>query len=73
MDNKKVVAVYSFGLCGLEIMDIINSIDDYVIYRFCGGSETETKLHKAKIYYNTKEPYFNYNGKRIRLSECLRV
>ena len=30
----KVIAVYSMGLCGLEILDITYGIDDFVLYRF---------------------------------------
>ena len=71
--DAKPVAVYSFGLCGIEILDIEYGINDAVIYRFCSGSEEVEKPHRARIYYsNNDRNYFLYNGRRIHLDECMR-
>lgn len=69
----EVVAVYSMGLCGLEILDIVYGIDDFVLYRFsvCDGNEGKTR--KAKIHYETERPYFLFRGRRIHFDDCLRV
>lgn len=66
MENK-VVAVYSEGLTGLEILDIEYGVIDRVIYRTYDG-----KIHERIIYYNER-PYFVNNGIRIHFDECVRV
>lgn len=70
MNDKKVIAVYSFGLCGIQILDIEYGINDKVIYL-----DTMGKTHKAVVKENTKgDSYFRYcGGFRIYLKECLRV
>ena len=71
--DRKAVAVFpmtNFG--GIEILDIIYGIDDYVVYRFNFGEPKEA--HKAKIRYGTNYDSFRtYAGYTIRLDECLRV
>ena len=64
---EKVVAVYSNGLSGIEILDIEYGIIDRVVYRTHDG-----KIHKHIIYYNER-PYFINNGIRIHFDECMRV
>lgn len=70
MADEKVIGVYHIvGGRGLEILDILHDIDDYVVYRDMVG-----KKHKAKIYMTRKDrAYFRYGSRPIYLDECLRV
>lgn len=68
--GSRCVAYYS-GWGGIEITEIENGFDDYVLFRapaWCSG----TKPHRAKVYYDAQIPYFKYNGHRISLNECIR-
>lgn len=67
-DNIKVKAVYSFGLEGIEILDIIYDTDNSIVWRYT----TDKKLHCTKIYYENRA-YFKANNKRIYLDDCLRL
>lgn len=71
--EKKPVAVFGMTNCGgIEIMDILYGIDDYVVYRWNFGTPTE--VHKAKINYGSKHDSFRTSaGYSIRLDECMRV
>ena len=54
---------------GIIIDDIINDIDDYVVYHY-----TNSKKHKAKIYYtNSGRTYFRAGSVRHYLDEFMRV
>lgn len=65
----EVVAYYS-GYSGIEIY----YLNDYEIYFTSGAWTGEKRLHKSKIYFTLSgEPYFKYEGRRIRLSECIRT
>jgi len=72
--DKKPVGVYP--MCnhgGVEILDIIYGIEDYVVARYNFG-EPEEKLHKVKIRSTPSGlPYINLDGNYIRLGECLKV
>lgn len=72
-ENKRPVGVYcmsNFG--GIEIMDILYGIDDYVVYRWNFGTPTE--LHSAKIRHGVNHSSFRTSaGYSIRLDECMRV
>ena len=68
-----VIATYC--MCnwgGIEILDILYGIEDYVVYRFNFGEPKE--VHKAKIKYGARHDSFKtYAGYSIRLDECMRV
>lgn len=66
-NKMDVVAVYSMGLIGIEILSIEYGIDDYIIYRYMD------EIHKVKIYYNTEKPYFRFYNRRVCLDECMRI
>lgn len=72
-ENKQPIATYcmsNFG--GIEIMDILYGIDDYVVYRWNFGTPSE--LHTAKIRYGVNHSSFRTSaGYSIRLDECMRV
>ena len=72
-ENKRPIGVYcmsNFG--GIEIMDILCGIDDYVVYRWNFGTPTE--VHKAKINYGVNHSSFRTSaGYSIRLDDCMRV
>ncbi len=59
--------IYSFGLCGIEILDYIYGIDDYILYRYNG------KLSVVKTYYSSSHDdfYFKFGNMRIYLNEVL--
>jgi hypothetical protein len=73
VNGEKVLAVYSFGLCGLAITGIEYGIEDKVTYYFDDLTDSPKKHRKAKIHYETERPYFKYNGCRIHLDDCMRV
>ena len=63
------IAVYSFGLAGLEIKAIEYGFDDYAIY-----IGTDNKVHRSKIYTAPSgQNYFRYGNNTICLDECMRV
>ena len=63
------VAVYSFGLAGLEIKAIEYGIEDYVVF-----VAMEKTVHRTKICTPPSgTSYFRYGNLRIRLDECMRV
>ena len=68
--NKPAIGVKctsNFG--GIAIKEIINGIEDYVIFEGELGD-----VHKRKIQYNMSgEPYFVYGGHREKLSDYMRV
>ena len=68
MDDIKVKAVYSFGLEGIEILDIVYDTDDSIVWRYT----TDKKPHCTKIYYGERS-YFKADNKHIYLDECIRV
>lgn len=72
--DKKPIAVYPMSNWGgIEILDIVYDIEDYVIWRYnCG--EPEEILHRAKIQTSTTGRFFiRLNESRIMLDECMRV
>lgn len=72
-ENEKPVAVYTMNNWGgIEILDILYGIEDYVVYRFNFGEPQE--LHKAKIRYGVNHSSFRTPaGYSVRLDECMRV
>lgn len=69
------IGVYSYGyFYGLEIK-YIDDIEDkiYFVESFNSSEPTVKDVHKCKIYFDTKNPYFKINNRRVRLNECLRV
>lgn len=72
-ENKRPIGVYCLSNWGgIEILDILYGIDDYVVYRFNFGEPQE--LHRAKINYGVNHSSFRTSaGYSIRLDECMRV
>jgi len=69
--NSPAVAYYS-GWGGIEIKSIEYGIDDCVVYVGNAWYHPRT-AHKTRIYYTLSgSAYFNYNGHRIPLDECIR-
>lgn len=67
--DKKPVAVYPMSNWGgIEILDILYGIEDYVVARYYGKT-----YHKVKINYNINHPSFRIGRFTIRLDECLRM
>ena len=72
--DKKAVAVCCDGLVGIECLDIIYGIDDYMVVR---GYNND--LHKVKVYerINTENPegyhYIKLYGRRYNTSDFMRV
>ena len=74
--DKKPIAVYPMSNWGgVEILDIIYGIDDYVVARFnFGDGDVDNRMHRYKIKYNKSGiPFFSMGGNRVRLDECMRV
>lgn len=60
----------SYGICNsasLNIYEVVNDIDDYVMAGF-----NNDKPRKYKVYYTGKGSYFNYKGSRYYLNEFMR-
>lgn len=54
--------------CCLEVLDIVNGIEDYVIFRFNG------KIYRRMIYTNLpKGPYFRWANTRIYMHDIVRA
>ena len=72
-ENKRPVAVYPMSNWGgIEILDILYGIEDYVVYRFNFGEPQE--LHRSKIRYGVNHSSFRTPaGYSVRLDECERV
>ena len=72
-EGKQPIAVYpTCNWGGIEILDILYGIEDYVVYRFNYGKPKE--LHKAKIRYGANHSSFKTSaGYSVRLDECMRV
>ena len=69
--DKKPVAVYGMSNWGgLEILDIVYGIEDYIISRFNFGEPDKT-IHKTKINYSGDCPTFRVGGYTIPLNECM--
>lgn len=71
--DKRPVAVYPMtNHGGIEILDILNGIEDYVVWRFNFGEPKE--LHRSKVRYGVNHSSFKTTaGYSIRLDECMRV
>lgn len=71
-EDKRPVAVYPMSNWGgVEILDILYGIDDYVVARYNYGEPQE--LHKVKINYGAKYVTFRLGRQTIRLDDCMRV
>jgi len=72
--NKKPIAVFTMSNWGgIEVLDIIHGIDDYVIARYNFGKPEKT-IHNVKVRYTTAgTPYFRIGDDYIRLDECMKV
>ena len=66
--NKKTIAYYS-GYSGIEIKEIWHGINDAVVF-VSEAWAGKGFVHRAKIHYG-KRPYFNFEGNRIYLDECI--
>ena len=68
--NNEAFAYYSWN-GGVEIHHIEHGIDDY-IYCVSGAWYGEKRYHKLKRYYDDNA-YFNLDGYKITLNECIRI
>ena len=67
--DAKPIATYCLSNWGgIEILDILYGIDDYVVSRYYGK-----ELHCNKINYGVKHSSFRIGRLTIRLDECMRV
>ena len=69
--NKQTIGHWSFGLAILEVKEIINGVDDYIVAVYNAWSD-EATLHKLKVYNTDKGSYVNFNKKRLYMSDCIR-
>lgn len=61
------IAIYSSGLWGIEIIDIIDGFDSYYVL-----IRENEKLSVHKTYDTLKGNYFMLNKMRIYLNDCIR-
>lgn len=68
--NMGAIAYYS-GWNGIEIKNIEHGFDDFVLY-VQNAWYGKKSAHRAKINYTASgNAYFNANGRRIPLNECI--
>lgn len=68
-EDKEPVAVYPMSNSGgIEILDILYGIEDYVVCRYYGMS-----YHRVKINYSGERSYFRIGRFRVFLDECMKV
>lgn len=68
-ENKRPIGFYCLSnLGGIEILDILYGIEDYVVVRYYGNS-----YHRVKINYGVNHTSFRIGRRTIRLDECMRV
>ena len=71
-DKKPIGSYCMSNWGGIEIMDIKQGIEDYVIWRFNFGEPQE--VHKSKLHYGVRHTSFRTTaGYSIRLDDCMRV
>ena len=71
--TKKVIGVYAMGLYGIEVLDIIHGINDFVIYRWNTGTENPADVHRAKINYGVNKTTFRAGRYTVDFSDVMRV
>lgn len=70
--NKRPIAVFcdsNWG--GVEILDILHGIDDYVVARYNYGEPQE--LHRVKINYGVNVQSFRIGRRTFNLDDFMRV
>ena len=69
-ENLEPIGVYSMGLFGVYVYDIVYGIDDYVV----AGWSDRTNTRRRKVYYDKEgEPYFNIASFRVYFNEVMRL
>lgn len=69
---NKIIAVKSItAISGLGIIDIINEIDDKVVWTYLSNNSCG-KIHKSTVKYDERA-YFTFKGDKHYLDEFIRV
>ena len=71
MVMEKETVGYISACGGIEIKEIVYSIDDHVVF-IAGAWCKDKSAHKRKIYYNSNGAYFIFNGQRFNFNEIVR-
>lgn len=68
--GQRVIATYSMGLAGYEILE---ANDEYVTYRYCYmGQPADSKMHRAKLHTTAGgRAYFIAGRIRVYLDQCV--
>lgn len=61
--------VSAFG--GLELKSIEYGVEDYAVF-VAGAWCSARSAHRAKIHYESVEPYFMYHNNRIKFCDIVR-
>lgn len=70
-DKRKIVGYLGISnTMSIVIYDIVDDIDTYVV---AGIHPSDKKPRKYKVYYTKDDSYFNFKGRRYKLSEFMRV
>jgi len=69
LQAKGLFALSTFG--GLEIIDVVYDVDDYVVFRWNFGKPG--RISRAKIRYGKCGDYFKTKGHTIFLSDVIRA
>lgn len=70
--QMETIAYYN-GFGGVEIKAIEYGIEDHVIFIANSFIPNNKTVHRVKIHYDSRRPYFHYHTLRIPFDECLRV
>jgi hypothetical protein len=60
--------VWSDGLVGIELLDMLYDIEDSATVRGYNGD-----LHRVKVYYTDTSAYIRLYGRRYYFRDCMRV
>lgn len=73
--RKQDMPIATYCMCnwgGIEILDILYGIDDYVVWRENYG-EPNKDVHCSKINHGVNHSSFRAGRYTIRLDECMRT
>lgn len=73
-EERKVIGVYSTGLCGIEVAEIVLDYGEhYAIWRFW-GTDAQDKWHRSKINTTARgSSYFRSCLGRIHLCDVIKI
>jgi hypothetical protein len=66
-NGQKPIAYFGYGLWGVEVLDVIYDIDNYIVIK-----DTQ-RIYTRKVYECSKGFYIKMYGSRVYLDEIIRI